>query len=189
MSLNKGLRGLISPILLKVVQYPYRTAGVLFLWSYYPQFPFRILRFGLYAASLRINIVILPFRLLYFVLYVVPRSIIRGILACLGFQRGIKASENNIIIGFSINLLTISFVHLSTDSFASNYQSHHYGGYTPRNSVFSKAQSYGAIDEVGLYSYANEEISHTQPIWALGGWLLFWGSFVVLWKYGPLRTE
>ncbi|KAF8184469.1 hypothetical protein BJ912DRAFT_528194 [Pholiota molesta] len=144
-----------------IVQYPYRTAGVLFLWSYYPQFPFRILRFGLYTAPL--YIANLPFRMLYFGLYVVPRSIIRGILACLGFQRGIRA-----------------------DSFASNYQSHRYGGYTPRNSMFSKAQSYGAINGDGLYSYENEDI---HPIWDSAGWLLYWGSFVVLWKYGPLRTE
>ncbi|KIK43485.1 hypothetical protein CY34DRAFT_707585 [Suillus luteus UH-Slu-Lm8-n1] len=32
------------------------------------------------------------------------------------------------------------------DSLASQYQSHHYGGYVPRDSTFARFQSYGAAD-------------------------------------------
>ncbi|KAF8909281.1 hypothetical protein CPB84DRAFT_1499313 [Gymnopilus junonius] len=65
-----------------------------------------------------------PFHLLYFIFYVVPCSIFLGILTCLGFEpEGVRS-----------------------DSLASRYQSRYYGGYTPRYSIFSRSQSYGAIN-------------------------------------------
>ncbi|KAG2122235.1 hypothetical protein DEU56DRAFT_832730 [Suillus clintonianus] len=35
---------------------------------------------------------------------------------------------------------------VARDSLASQYQSHHYGGYVPRDSTFARFQSYGATD-------------------------------------------
>ncbi|CAA7265164.1 unnamed protein product [Cyclocybe aegerita] len=71
-----------------------------------------------------------PFHLFYFLFYVIPRNLVLGILTCLGFE------------GYG----------LRADSPASRYQSRNYGGFIPRNSVFSRTQSYGTtgiIDQTG----------------------------------------
>lgn len=76
---------------------------------------------------------------------------------------------------------------LSTDSIASRYQSHHYGGYTLGNTIFSRSQSYGAINQDGSNgSGVQEQRSHPTVgiFWRFVGWLLLYGSLVVLLKYG-----
>ncbi|PPQ85469.1 hypothetical protein CVT25_006646 [Psilocybe cyanescens] len=125
-----------------VVQHPYISAAVLLLWSFYPQFPFYVV---------------------YFIFYVVPRSIILDLLACIGFEReGVRS-----------------------DSFASRYQSRYYQGHTPRNGFFSGAQSYGTIHHEDLTTARHRE---THPIvgifWRFLGWLILYASLVVLLKYG-----
>ncbi|KAF9485577.1 hypothetical protein BDN70DRAFT_871245 [Pholiota conissans] len=126
-----------------LMKYPYICAAVLLLWSFYPQFPFQVL---------------------YFVFYVVPRSIILGILTCLGFERG----------------------GVRSDSIASRYQSQYYGGYTPGNGFFSRSQSYGAIGQDGSDGSTLAEQPHPirRIFWRFIGWLLLYGSLVVLLKYG-----
>ncbi|KAF8184468.1 hypothetical protein BJ912DRAFT_974940 [Pholiota molesta] len=124
-----------------LMKYPYISAAVLLLWSFYPKFPFQVL---------------------YFVFWVMPRSVVLGILTCLGFERG----------------------GVRGDSIASRYQSHHYGGYTPGNTIFSRSQSYGTINQDG--SGVQEDRSHPTVgiFWRFVGWLLLYGSLVVLLKYG-----
>lgn len=56
-----------------MVQHPYISAAVLLLWSFYPQ---------------------LPFHLVYFLFYVIPRSILLDFLACIGFEReGVRTGK------------------------------------------------------------------------------------------------
>jgi len=88
-----------------VLQHPYISAAVLLLWAFYPLFPFQFV---------------------WFFVWVIPKSILLGILTCLGLEReGVRSG-----------------------SIAWRYQSRRYGAYTPSNSVFSGAQSYGAINYV-----------------------------------------
>ncbi|KAF8957117.1 hypothetical protein BDZ97DRAFT_2079387, partial [Flammula alnicola] len=110
-----------------LMQHPYVSAAVLLLWSFYPQF---------------------PLHLLYFIFYVIPRSIVLGVFTCLGFERqGVRS-----------------------DSIAASYQARHYGGHTPRNSIFSWSQSYGAVPHE---PYSQEPQSHpaVKIFWRILGWL------------------
>ncbi|KAF8909256.1 hypothetical protein CPB84DRAFT_1496294 [Gymnopilus junonius] len=65
-------------------------------------------------------------------------------------------------------------------SHASRYQSEHYGGYTPKDSLFARFQSYGATSESSLFE-DNEESSF---LWSLFGWGLFLagGSILLIGK-------
>ncbi|KDR80886.1 hypothetical protein GALMADRAFT_241379 [Galerina marginata CBS 339.88] len=122
-----------------LVKHPYISAAVLLLWSFYPQFPFHAL---------------------YFVFYVVPRSIVLGILTCLGFEReGVRSG-----------------------SLASGYQSR-YGENTPRNGLFSTPQSYGAINHEPI-STNRQDHPVVGILWRFLGWLILYASLVVLLKYG-----
>lgn len=66
------------------MQHPYISAGVLLFWAFYPQFPFHVL---------------------YFVLFVIPRSIVLGILTCLGFERG--GVREGVYFVFKASVLTM----------------------------------------------------------------------------------
>ncbi|KJA19619.1 hypothetical protein HYPSUDRAFT_44180 [Hypholoma sublateritium FD-334 SS-4] len=127
-----------------VMQHPYISAGVLLFWAFYPQFPFHVL---------------------YFVLFVIPRSIILGILTCLGFERG----------------------GVREDSIASRYQARRYGGATPSSGLFAGAQSYGAANRAPLSAQSQQE-RPSHPIigvlWRLLAFLCLYASLVVLLKYG-----
>ncbi|KAF5316799.1 hypothetical protein D9619_006730 [Psilocybe cf. subviscida] len=91
-----------------VLQHPYISAAILLLWAFYP---------------------LAPFQFIWFFVWVIPKSIVLGILTCLGFEReGVRS-----------------------DSIASRYQSRRYGAHTPGHSYLSGAQSYGAINHVHVH--------------------------------------
>ncbi len=141
------------------MQHPYISAGVLLFWAFYPQFPFHVL---------------------YFVLVVLPRSIVLGFLTCLGFEReGVR--EGACIIP-TVSVLTM--LRFMLDSIAARYQARRYGGATPRDGLFAGAQSYGAVHRAPLNP--QERTSHpvVGVLWRLLGFLCLYASLVVLLKYG-----
>jgi len=101
----------------------------------------------------------IPFKFMYNVLYAIPRAIFYGILDVLGFGReGVRR-----------------------DTLASNYQSNHYGGYLPPNSLFSTYQSYGAVNdlEINWMSRASDEENRGTLMTTLS-YVLLICSFAVL---------
>lgn len=146
-----------------VMQHPYIFAAVLLLWSFYPQFPFHVL---------------------YFVLYVVPRSIVLGVLTCLGFERGgVRSGEYILSICRSCYLNTCH-IYLHSDSIASRYQARRYGEATPSGGIFARAQSYGAVDHESLSPPVQRSHPVVTLLWRFLALLCLYASLVVLLKYG-----
>ena len=141
------------------MQHPYISAGVLLFWAFYPQFPFHVL---------------------YFVLFVIPRSIVLGFLTCLGFEREGVRDGACIVPTVSVLIMLLSML----DSIASRYQARRYGGTTSRDGLSAGAPSYGAVHGAPLNP--PERTSHpiVGVLWRLLGFLCLYASLVVLLKYG-----
>lgn len=118
------------------IKHPYVAAGALICISANPDIlltPLRLTgRTTLYICLLPLRLILWPFKLLgKFILYI------------FGFRRHGVAKG----MFWSINHRRLMTLNATiTDSLASQYQSHHYGGYVPRDSTFARFQSYGAAD-------------------------------------------
>jgi hypothetical protein len=118
------------------IRHPYVAAGALICISANPELlltPLRLAgRTTLYIGLLPLRLILWSFKLLgRFVLYI------------FGFRRHGVAKGTS----WSINYRCLMILNVNiTDSLASQYQSHLYGGYVPRDSTFARLQSYGAAD-------------------------------------------
>jgi len=146
---------------LSVVAHPYTSAAVLLFWAFYPK---------------------LPFQVLYFVLYDLPRSIILGLSTCLGFERyGVRQGKCYPTTIFEVIFYFLIFFE---DSIASRYQSQFY---TSGGGIFSRARSYGATNNDLPPPYngiANYPRRAADVRWTLLGWLCAYFALVILIMYG-----
>ncbi|KAG1844958.1 hypothetical protein DFJ58DRAFT_731038 [Suillus subalutaceus] len=118
------------------IRHPYVAAGALICISISPDIlltPLRLTgRTTLYICLLPLRLILWPFKLLgRFILYI------------FGFRRyGVAKGTSQ-----SINYRCLMTLNANmTDSLASQYQSHIYGGYVPQDSTFARFQSYGAAE-------------------------------------------
>ncbi|KIM39664.1 hypothetical protein M413DRAFT_447127 [Hebeloma cylindrosporum] len=126
-----------------IVAHPYASAAVLLFWACYPK---------------------LPFQILYFALFDLPRSIIRGVSTCLGFEHnGVRQ-----------------------DSIASRYQSQ---SYTSGSGILSRALTYGAVnnDLPPPYNGTPRQQPRREDMhmwWTLLGWMCVYAALVIVLQYG-----
>lgn len=155
---------------LSVVAHPYASAAVLLFWAFYPK---------------------LPFQILYFVLYDLPRSIFLGLATCLGFERyGVRQGRCYHRPHSVYHILLLIFLE---DSLASRYQSQFY---TSSGGIFSRSRSYAAINEPRSYEDINNDLpppyngtaSHPRREadvrWTILGWFCVYAALVIVLTYG-----
>ncbi|OJA13494.1 hypothetical protein AZE42_08414 [Rhizopogon vesiculosus] len=124
------------------ISHPYRSAGALLYISSNPNILLTPLRL---TGKTTLYICLLPLRVVIWPFKVLGRFI----LYILGFRRR----------------------GVDRDSFASYYQSNQYGGYVPRDSAFTRFQSYGATSDDEVEStpeLAVSWLSGTGAVFVLG---------------------
>ncbi|GLB33137.1 hypothetical protein LshimejAT787_0100220 [Lyophyllum shimeji] len=100
-----------------------------------------------------------PFKAVYYLLYGAPRAVLRWILSYFGFtEDGVRR-----------------------DTWASQYQSTEFGGYTPRDSLFAHYQSLGAR------GYFEEEDSPYGAFMGIVGWVAFFAAGYVLFGFAHAK--
>ena len=72
----------------------------------------------------------------------------------------------------------------TSDSYASRYQSRVYGGLTPRDSIFSRFQSYGATDSERRTEDNAHGMSSVGLLLRVLGLSCMYAALVMLLKYG-----
>lgn len=110
--------------LLQVVRYPYESAAILLLWSLYPKSLFNAMYYFIYSTSYPVR------------WSSVSSAVFGAVSLCYSFKD-------------ELNSYLPTFLALTSDSYASRYQSQVYSGLTPRDSFLSTSQSYGATENEG----------------------------------------
>ncbi|OAX42069.1 hypothetical protein K503DRAFT_863390 [Rhizopogon vinicolor AM-OR11-026] len=128
------------------ISHPYLSAGALLCISSNPKILLTPLRL---TGKTTLYICLLPLRVVIWPFKVLGRFI----LYILGFRRR----------------------GVDRDSFASYYQSNHYGGYVPRDSAFAHFQSYGATSDDEVESIPELAVSWLSGIGAVFVLGRMWG--------------
>ena len=147
------------PNALPALTYPIFCATLLLMWSYYPE---------------------IPFKFMYTIFYVIPRSVFHGFLDVLGLSaEGTGRGKSCIWFAFPIDVDVGSF---AAGTLPPTYQSNpNYGGYAPSNSFFQTYRTYGAVNdlEINWMSVADSEENRGAFMMTLS-YVLFICAAVVL---------
>ncbi|KAF8972718.1 hypothetical protein BDZ97DRAFT_1752578 [Flammula alnicola] len=108
-----------------------------------------------------------PFKAIGYLTWTLPKRIFVGFLRCLGFgEEGIEP-----------------------DSYASRYQSTHYGSFIPEDSLFARYQSYGAVPGYSERDDIHHEEAPEPGIWwKMFGWGLYISGLSAMLVYGPRKA-